>query len=51
MAERFGAHVIDIADNSLTLEISGTSETIERLLEQAQPYGIRELTRTGQVAL
>jgi acetolactate synthase-1/3 small subunit len=51
LAERFGARVIDVTDNSLTLEVSGSSDTIERLLEQAQPYGIRELTRTGQVAL
>lgn len=51
LAERFGARVIDIADNSLTLEVSGSSETIEQLLAQAQPYGIRELTRTGQVAI
>jgi acetolactate synthase-1/3 small subunit len=51
LAERCGARVIDIADSSLTLEVSGSSETIEQLLAQAQPYGIRELTRTGQVAL
>src|SRR5579885_1145867 len=31
-AERFGARVIDIADNSLTLEVSGSSETVEHLL-------------------
>ncbi|HLW02378.1 MAG TPA: acetolactate synthase small subunit [Ktedonobacterales bacterium] len=51
LAERYGARVVDIADNTLTLEISGSSETIEQLLAQAQPYGIRELTRTGQVAI
>jgi acetolactate synthase-1/3 small subunit len=51
LAERFGARVIDIADNSLTLEVSGSSETIEQLLALVRPYGIRELTRTGQVAI
>ncbi|HEY7124907.1 MAG TPA: acetolactate synthase small subunit [Ktedonobacterales bacterium] len=51
LAERFGARVVDIADSSLTLEVSGSSETIEQLLGLAQPYGIRELTRTGQVAI
>ncbi len=51
LAERFGARVVDIAESSLTLEISGSSETIEQLLGLAQPYGIRELTRTGQVAI
>jgi acetolactate synthase I/III small subunit len=51
LAERFGARVVDIADTSLTLEASGSSETIEQLLAQTQPFGIRELTRTGQVAI
>ncbi|HEY7358157.1 MAG TPA: acetolactate synthase small subunit [Ktedonobacterales bacterium] len=51
LAERVGARVVDIADNTLTLEVSGSSETIEQLLGLAQPYGIRELTRTGQVAI
>lgn len=51
LAERFGARVVDIAESSLTLEVSGSSETIEQLLGLAQPYGIRELTRTGQVAI
>ncbi len=51
LAERYGARVVDIADSTLTLEISGSSETIEQLLAQVQPFGIRELTRTGQVAI
>jgi acetolactate synthase-1/3 small subunit len=51
LAERVGARVVDIADNTLTLEASGSSHTIEQLLGLAQPYGIRELTRTGQVAI
>ncbi len=51
LAERFGARVVDIADSTLTLEVSGSSDTIEQLLGLAQPFGIRELTRTGQVAI
>ncbi|HEY7348420.1 MAG TPA: acetolactate synthase small subunit [Ktedonobacterales bacterium] len=51
LAERFGARVVDIADSSLTLEMSGSPDTIEQLLGLAQPFGIRELTRTGQVAI
>ncbi len=51
LAERVGARVVDIADSWLTLEVSGSSATIEQLLALAQPFGIRELTRTGQVAI
>jgi acetolactate synthase-1/3 small subunit len=51
LAERFGARVVDVAEDALTLEVSGSSEIIEQLLGLAQPYGIRELTRTGQIAI
>jgi acetolactate synthase-1/3 small subunit len=33
LAERFGARVVDIADSTLTLEVSGSSDTIEQTHE------------------
>jgi acetolactate synthase-1/3 small subunit len=51
LAEQFGARVVDITDSSITLEVSGSSDTIEQLLGQARPFGIRELTRTGRIAI
>ncbi len=51
LAEQFGARVVDIADGSLTLEVSGVPDTIERLLGLVRPFGICELTRTGRVAI
>jgi acetolactate synthase-1/3 small subunit len=51
LAQQFAARVVDVADTTLTLEATGSTETIEGLLSRLQPIGIRELTRTGQVAV
>ena len=51
LAELFRARVIDVAPESLTLEATGNPGKIEAMLEMVAPYGIRELVRTGRVAL
>ena len=33
------------------IEISGQEKKIEAFIEQVRPYGIRELARTGRIAL
>jgi acetolactate synthase-1/3 small subunit len=47
----FRARVVDFAVDSLTIEITGGEEKIDRLLEVLQPYGILEMVRTGVVAM
>src|SRR5215469_3964998 len=47
----FRARVVDFATDSLTVEITGGEEKIDRLLEVLQPYGILEMVRTGVVAM
>ena len=47
----FRARVVDFAIDSLTVEITGGEEKIDRLLEVLQPYGILEMVRTGVVAM
>ena len=51
LAQQFGARVVDVADSWLIVEASGHSDSIEQLISQMRPYGIRELTRTGGVAV
>ena len=47
----FRARVVDFAIDSLTIEITGGEEKVDRLLEVLRPYGILEMVRTGIVAM
>lgn len=51
LAHVFRARVIDLAPDSLVLEITGTEDKIDGLLEVLRPVGILELVRTGRVAM
>jgi acetolactate synthase-1/3 small subunit len=47
----FRGKVVDVAPESLMVELSGTEEKIERLVELLKPYGIEEMARTGAIAM
>jgi acetolactate synthase-1/3 small subunit len=47
----FRAKVVDVGPTSLIVELAGTEEKIEAFIELVQPYGIRELARTGVIAM
>lgn len=51
MAEVFRAHVVDVTNQSLMIEITGTEDKIEGLLDVLRPFGITEMVRTGIVAM
>ncbi len=47
----FRARIVDIANNSLIVEITGDEEKIEGFIEVLRPLGIIEMVRTGRVVL
>ena len=47
----FRAKIIDVSNESLTVEATGTEEKLEALLRVLEPYGIRETVQSGVVAL
>ncbi|GLY11229.1 acetolactate synthase small subunit [Bacillus badius] len=49
--EPFRATIIDVAKDSVTIQVVGNFEKIEAMIELLRPYGIKELSRTGQTAL
>ncbi len=51
LADIFRAHIVDVAKNSVIVEIAGTEDKIEGLVELLRPIGILEMVRTGQVAM
>jgi len=51
LAEVFRARVLDIASDSITLEMTGEEAKVDRFLELLAPYGLMEMVRTGVVAM
>jgi acetolactate synthase-1/3 small subunit len=51
IATLFRAKVVDVAPDSLVVELAGTEEKIEAFIELMQPFGITELARTGVIAM
>ena len=47
----FRAKVVDVAHDSLMIEITGTEDKVDSLTSLLRPFGIRELVRTGRVAM
>ena len=47
----FRARTIDVAPESLTIEITGDENKLRAVTDMLRPYGIRELVRTGKVAI
>ena len=51
LASVFRARVVDVAPTALVIEITGTEDKIDGLLEVLRHYGILEMVRTGRVAM
>lgn len=47
----FRGRVVDVARSSVMVELSGPEEKIEAFIDLVRPYGIRELARTGVIAM
>jgi len=51
LVEIFRGRVIDVSPKSYTVEMTGGAGKIKAVLELMRPLGIREIVRTGQVAM
>jgi acetolactate synthase I/III small subunit len=51
LVETFRGRVVDIDHAGVMIEVSGTEGKVEAFIELMRPYGIRELARTGRIAL
>jgi acetolactate synthase-1/3 small subunit len=47
----FRAKVVDVAPEALTVEATGTTDKLTALLRMLEPYGIREMVKSGMVAV
>ncbi len=51
LVEIFRASIVDVGASMLTIEITGSSDKIDALMELLRPFGISEVVRTGKVIL
>ena len=51
IAEVFRAKIVDVDHDSLIVEVAGSPDKLEAMIELLAPYGIRELVRSGTIAL
>jgi len=51
LVDVFRARVVDVSPESLIIEITGTDDKIDGLVEMLRPYGVLEMARTGRVAM
>ncbi len=47
----FNANIVDVTQDSLMIEITGDEDKTENLLKLLHGFGIKELARTGRIAM
>ncbi len=47
----FRAKVVDVSPRTYTIEITGDEEKISAITELVRPFGIKEIVRTGRIAM
>ncbi len=47
----FRADIVDVSADSLTIEVTGTEDKIISLINLLRPFGIKEIARTGRIAV
>lgn len=51
IANIFRANIVDVSSSSLTVEATGTDSKLTAMEEMFRAYGIKEIVRTGKIAL
>jgi acetolactate synthase-1/3 small subunit len=51
LVDIFGAQVVDVGPTSMTIEITGTEDKVDSFISLLRPFGLKELARTGRVAM
>lgn len=51
IANVFRAKIVDVGKNSVTIEATGATDKIDAMEDLFRAYGIKEMARTGKIAL
>jgi len=47
----FRAKVVDVSAGAITVEVTGSEGKVKAFIDMMRPFGIRELVRTGRIAI
>ena len=47
----FRANIVDVAPDSVTIEVTGDEDKIDSMMNLLRGFGIREIARTGRIAM
>lgn len=51
IVDTFRARVVDVGLDTLTIEVTGTEEKVEALVEVLRTFGIMEMVRSGRITM
>ena len=51
IADLFRSRIIDVAEDSLVVEVTGDTEKINAVIQLLSPFGVKEVARTGSIAI
>lgn len=51
IAEIFKGRIVDLSRKTMMLELTGNEEKINAFIDAVTPFGIKEMVRTGKIAL
>jgi acetolactate synthase-1/3 small subunit len=51
LADIFRGKIVDVANDSLIVEVTGTEEKVDNLVQLLRPFGLKEMVRTGMVSM
>lgn len=51
IADIYRARIVDVAQGSLIVEVTGPTDKIDSIISLLRPFGIKEMVRTGVVAM
>jgi acetolactate synthase-1/3 small subunit len=51
LVDVFRGRVIDMSDKTFVIELTGAADKIDKFEQLLSPYGVRELVRTGRIAM
>ncbi len=51
VANIFSGKIVDISEETLTVEVTGGTDKINACIQMLRPFGLREVARTGSVAM